>query len=128
MTASVNAVPYSRLKSPALTAILLSTEIFENWEKGGAYWDKKNAVAQRSFSQSPSNFVDKWNTPILIIQGGKDYRVPTEQGQQAFQAAQLKGIKSRFLYLPDENHWVLSAQNALVWQREFYKWLDETLK
>lgn len=100
---------------------------FENWEKGGAYWDKDNAVAQRSFSQSPSNFVDKWNTPILIIQGGKDYRVPIEQGQQAFQAAQLKGIKSRFLYIPDENHWVLSAQNALVWQREFYKWLSETL-
>ena len=101
---------------------------FENWEKGGAYWETKNAVAQRSFAQSPSNFVDKWNTPILIIQGGKDYRVPIEQGQQAFQAAQLKGIKSRFLYIPDENHWVLSAQNALVWQREFYKWLDETLK
>jgi dipeptidyl aminopeptidase/acylaminoacyl peptidase len=101
---------------------------FENWEKGGAYWDKNNAVAQRSFLQSPSNFVDKWNTPILIIQGGKDYRVPIEQGQGAFQAAQLKGIKSRFLYIPDENHWVLSAQNALVWQREFYKWLDETLR
>ena len=101
---------------------------FENWEKGGAYWDKKNVVAQRSFSQSPSNFVDKWNTPIMIVQGGKDYRVPIEQGQGAFQAAQLKGIKSKFLYLPDENHWVLSAQNALVWQREFYKWLDETLK
>lgn len=101
---------------------------FENWEKGGAYWDKNNAVAQRSFGQSPSNFVEKWNTPILIIQGGRDYRVPIEQGQQAFQAAQLKGIKSRFLYIPDENHWVLSAQNALVWQREFYQWLDETLK
>jgi dipeptidyl aminopeptidase/acylaminoacyl peptidase len=101
---------------------------FENWEKGGAYWDKNNAVAQRSFLQSPSNFVDKWNTPILIIQGGKDYRVPIEQGQGAFQAAQLKGIKSRFLYIPDENHWVLSTQNALVWQREFYKWLDETLR
>lgn len=101
---------------------------FENWEKGGAYWDKNNAVAQRSFSQSPSNMVDKWNTPIFIIQGGKDYRVPIEQGQGAFQAAQLKGIKSKFLYLPDENHWVLSAQNALVWQREFYSWLDETLK
>lgn len=100
---------------------------FENWEKGGAYWDKNNAVAQRSFSQSPSNFVDKWNTPIMIVQGGRDYRVSIEQGQQAFQAAQLKGIKSKFLYLPDENHWVLSAQNALVWQREFYKWLDETL-
>lgn len=100
---------------------------FENWEKGGPYWDKKNAVAQRSFSQSPSNSVDKWNTPIMIIQGGKDYRVPIEQGLQAFQAAQLRGIKSKLLYLPDENHWVLSAQNALVWQREFYKWLDETM-
>lgn len=101
---------------------------FENWEKGGPYWDKKNAVAQRSFSQSPSNFVDKWDTPILIVQGGKDYRVPIGQGQQAFQAAQLRGIKSEFLYLPDENHWVLSPQNALVWQREFFRWLEETLK
>ena len=73
------------------------------------------------------HMVAKWNTPILIVQGGKDYRVPIEQGLQAFQAAQLKGIKSKLLYLPDENHWVLKAQNALVWQREFYKWLKETL-
>ncbi|HRH59409.1 MAG TPA: prolyl oligopeptidase family serine peptidase [Chitinophagaceae bacterium] len=101
---------------------------FENWEKGGAYWQNANTVAQRSFGQSPSNYVEKWNTPIMIVQGGKDYRVPIEQGQQAFQAAQLRGIKSRYLFLPDENHWVLHAQNALVWQREFYKWLDETLK
>ncbi len=101
---------------------------FETWEKGGAYWEKNNAVAQRSFSQSPSNYVDKWNTPILIIQGGKDYRVPIEQGLQAFQAAQLKGIKSKLLYFPEENHWVLSLQNALIWQREFYKWLKETLQ
>lgn len=101
---------------------------FENWEKGGPYWESGNAVAQRSYAQSPSNFVDKWNTPILIFQGGRDYRVPIGQGQQAFQAAQLKGIKSRFVYIPDENHWVLSQQNALVWQREFYRWLDETLK
>jgi dipeptidyl aminopeptidase/acylaminoacyl peptidase len=72
--------------------------------------------------------VDKWNTPILIFQGGRDYRVPIEQGQQAFQAAQLRGIKSRFIYITDENHWVLGAQNAMVWQREFFKWLDETLK
>jgi dipeptidyl aminopeptidase/acylaminoacyl peptidase len=107
-----------------------STEemFFENWEKGGAYWDKKNAVAQRSFAASPSNFVEKWNTPIMIINGGRDYRVPEEQAFQAFTAAQLRGIKSKFLYLPEENHWVLSAQNAQVWQREFYKWLDETLK
>ncbi|HYK77803.1 MAG TPA: S9 family peptidase [Daejeonella sp.] len=100
---------------------------FETFEKGGAYWEKDNAVAQRSFSQSPSNFVDKWDTPILIVQGGKDYRVPIEQGLQAFQAAQIRGIKSRLLYLPDENHWVLSAQNAMVWQHEFFKWLKETL-
>ncbi|MBK5269696.1 MAG: S9 family peptidase, partial [Bacteroidia bacterium] len=100
---------------------------FENWEKGGPYWDKNNKVAQRSFSQSPSNNVDKWDTPIMIIQGGKDYRVPIGQGMQAFQAAQLRGIKSKLLYLPDENHWVSSAQNALVWQKEFYKWLEETM-
>lgn len=100
---------------------------FENWEKGGAYWDKNNAVAQKSFSQSPSNFVDKWDTPIMIVQGGLDYRVPIEQGQQAFQAAQLRGIKSKFVYLPEENHWVLKPQNAMVWQREFFGWLKETL-
>ncbi len=101
---------------------------FEYWEKGGAYWEKKNKIAQKSFTQNPSDFVDKWNTPIMIIQGGKDYRVPIEQGLQAFKAAQLRGIKSKLLYLPDENHWVLSAQNAMVWQHEYFKWLDETLK
>ncbi|HEY8688188.1 MAG TPA: prolyl oligopeptidase family serine peptidase [Chitinophagaceae bacterium] len=101
---------------------------FENWEKGGAYWEKKNKVAQRSFTQNPSDFVNKWNTPIMIVQGGKDYRVPIEQGLQAFKAAQMRGIKSKLLYLPDENHWVLNAQTAMVWQHEFFKWLDETLK
>lgn len=101
---------------------------FSNWENGGYYWDKANKVAQTSYTRySPSDWVGKWNTPILIIQGGKDYRVPIEQGLQAFQAAQLRGIKSKLLYLPDENHWVLKAQNAMVWQREFYKWLKETL-
>lgn len=106
-----------------------STEemFFENWEKGGAYWDKANAVAQRAFAQSPSNTVQKWNTPMLIFHGGKDYRVPYEQGLQAFNALQLKGIKSRFVYLPDQNHWVLTVQDALVWQREFFRWLKETL-
>lgn len=101
---------------------------FVNYDWGGPYWDKKNAAAQKSYAQfNPINNVDKWNTPILVIQGGKDYRVPIEQGLQAFQAAQLRGVKSKLLYLPDENHWVLSPQNALVWQREFYKWLEETM-
>jgi len=101
---------------------------FNNWDHGGAYWEKDNAVAQKTYSKfNPINMVDKWNTPILIIQGGKDYRVPIGQGQEAFQAAQLRGIKSRFLLFPDENHWVLKPQNAQVWQSEFYKWLKETL-
>lgn len=101
---------------------------FINWEFGGPYWNTHDSVAQKSFGFSPSNFVQNWNTPILIIQGGKDYRVPIEQGLQAFQAAQLKGIKSKLLYLPDENHWVLKPQNGLVWQREFFNWLKETLQ
>lgn len=102
---------------------------FVNWDWGGPYWEKKNAAAQRSYNQqNPINFVDKWNTPIMIVQGGRDYRVPVEQGLQAFQAAQLKNLKSRLLYLPDENHWVLSSQNALVWQKEFFRWLEETLE
>jgi dipeptidyl aminopeptidase/acylaminoacyl peptidase len=102
---------------------------FSNWDMGGAYWDANNSKAQKTYKDfNPINFVDKWDSPILIIHGGKDYRVPYSQGMEAFQAAQLKGIKSRFLYLPDENHWVSSAQNALVWQREYFRWLAETLK
>jgi len=101
---------------------------FNNWDHGGPYWDKSNVAAQKAYNEfNPINKVDKWNTPIMIIQGGKDFRVPIGQGQEAFQAAQLRGIKSRFLYFPEENHWVLKPQNAIVWQNEFFKWLKETL-
>ena len=101
---------------------------FSNWDFGGAYWEKDNAVAQKTYTKfNPMTLVEKWNKPILIIQGGKDFRVPIGQGQEAFQAAQLRGIKSRFLYFPEENHWVLKPQNAQVWQGEFFKWLKETL-
>ena len=101
---------------------------FTNWDSGGPYWEKNNAAAQKTYNQfNPINNVDKWNTPIFVIQGGIDYRVPIGQGQEAFQAAQLRGIKSRFMLFPEENHWVLKPQNALVWQREFFKWLKETL-
>ncbi len=104
-------------------------EVFFNyWDFGGNYWDKNNAVAQKAYTTfNPINYVDKWNTPILIIQGGIDFRVPIGQGQEAFQAAQLRNIKSRLLYFPEENHWVLKPQNGMVWQSEFYKWLKETL-
>ncbi|MEC4115372.1 S9 family peptidase [Myroides phaeus] len=101
---------------------------FPNFDTGGAYWEKDNKDAQNAYTNfNPINNVDKWNTPILVIQGGKDYRVPIGQGQEAFQAAQLRGIKSRFLYLPEENHWVVKPQNAQVWQGEFFRWLKETL-
>lgn len=101
---------------------------FANWDIGGAYWDYDNTDAQHSYRKfSPSEYVANWDTPIMVIQGGKDYRVPIEQGLQAFQAAQLKGIKSRLMYLPEENHWVLKGQNAMIWQTEFFKWLKETL-
>lgn len=101
---------------------------FTNWDFGGNYWEKDNKTAQKTYNEfNPVNYVDKWNTPILIVQGGKDYRVPIEQGLMAFHAAQTRGIKSKLLYFPEENHWVLKPQNALVWQREFFKWLNETL-
>jgi dipeptidyl aminopeptidase/acylaminoacyl peptidase len=99
---------------------------FANWDIGGPYWKKPASESYSKFD--PSNFVDKWNTPIMIVQGGTDYRVAIEQGLEAFQAAQLRGIKSKLLYFPNENHWVLHAQNGIAWQREFFKWLDETLK
>lgn len=101
---------------------------FVNWDMGGPYWENNNAAAQKTYQKfDPSSMVDKWNTPIMIVQGGKDFRVPLGQSLEAFQAAQLRGIKSRLLYFPEENHWVLTAQNALVWQKEFFKWLNETL-
>ncbi|MBA4318607.1 MAG: S9 family peptidase [Flavobacterium sp.] len=104
-------------------------EVFFNyWDFGGAYWEKDNTIAQKTYTTfNPANFVGKWNTPILIIQGGIDFRVPIGQSQEAFQAAQMLGLKSRLLYFPEENHWVLKPQNAMVWQREFFKWLKETL-
>lgn len=98
---------------------------FANKDVGGPYWGNNPPVSYKK--SSPIEFVDKWNTPIMIVQGGIDYRVPVEQGLEAFQAAQLKGIKSRLVYLPNENHWVIGAQNAQVWQREFFNWLKETL-
>lgn len=101
---------------------------FVNWDLGGAYWDKNNAVAQRSYANSPHLFVDKWDTPILIIHGEKDYRILASQGMAAFNAAVLRGVPAEMLVFPDENHWVLQPQNGILWQRTFYEWLDKWLK
>jgi dipeptidyl aminopeptidase/acylaminoacyl peptidase len=101
---------------------------FVNWDIGGAYWDTENQAAQNTYkSFNPITNVNKWDTPMLIIQGEKDFRVPVGQSQEAFQVLQQKGIKSRFILFPDENHWILKPQNAMVWQREFFRWLEETL-
>lgn len=101
---------------------------FENWDKGGAFWDKDNKVAQEAYAHSPHNYVDKWDTPILVIHSEKDYRVVFTQGMTAFNAAVLKDIPAEFLYFPDENHWVLQPQNGILWQRVFFNWLDKWLK
>ncbi len=101
---------------------------FVNWEMGGPYWEKDNAVAQRSYSFSPHNYIQNWDTPILVIHGEKDFRVPPDQGMAAFNAAVLRDVPAQFLYFPEENHWVLQAQNGILWQRVFFNWLDKWLK
>lgn len=101
---------------------------FPNFDNGGAFWEKDNPIAQKTYANSPHLFVDKWDTPILICHSEKDYRVVATQGIQAFNAAQLRDIPSALLYFPDENHWVLKPQNGILWQRTFYSWLDRWLK
>ena len=101
---------------------------FANWDMGGAYREKQNATAQRTFANSPHKFVDKWDTPILCIHGEKDYRILANQGMAAFNAAVLRGVPAELLIYPDENHWVLKPQNGVLWQRTFFEWLDMWLK
>lgn len=98
---------------------------FANWDIGGPYWDVQLRGKYEAFS--PHRFVQKWNTPILVIHGEKDFRVPIGEGIQAFQAAQLRDIPSRFLYFPEEGHWVLRPQNGLLWHRVFFDWLETHL-
>lgn len=101
---------------------------FANWDLGGAFWEKDNAVAQRTFANSPHKFVDRWNTPILVTHGEYDYRILSSQGEMAFNAARLRGVPAEMVIFPDENHWILKPQNAILWQRVFFRWLDRWLK
>lgn len=113
-----------------LEAQYLETEEmwFANWDLGGSFWDRNNSIAQRSYANSPHRFVEKWDTPIMITHGERDYRILASQGMMAFNAAQLKGIPSRMLIFPDENHWIAQPQNGILFQREFFRWFDEYLK
>lgn len=105
-----------------------STEelFFANWDIGGAYWSNPMPTSYIKFS--PHKLVQNWDTPIMVIHNELDFRVPLNQGLEAFTAAQLRGIPSKLLYYPDEGHWVLKPQNGVMWHREFYDWLDEWLK
>ncbi len=95
---------------------------FPNWDLGGAYWE--NAETRQAYERfSPHRFVGNWRTPLLIVHGEKDFRVPVTQGMEAFTAAQLNGVPSRFLYYPEEGHWVMGPQNGVLWHRVFFEWL-----
>lgn len=101
---------------------------FPNHDFGGSYWDKENKVAQRTFANSPHKLVQNWDTPIMVIVGENDFRIPYTEGLQAFNAAQLRGVPSKLLMFHNENHFVTKPQNAIIWQREFFGWLDQWLK
>lgn len=101
---------------------------FVNKDFGGAYWEEDNAVAQRTYAKSPHKFVDKWDTPIMMITGEYDFRIPYTESLQAFNAAQLHDVPSKLLVFPEESHFVLQPQNAVLWQHEFKGWLDKWLK
>ena len=101
---------------------------FINNDYGGPYWDKSNRVAQRSYANSPHKFVDKWDTPIMIITGEYDFRIPYTQSLQAFTAARAMGLDARLVSFENEAHQVFKPQNSLVWNREFFGWLDKYLK
>ena len=113
-----------------LEAQYLETEEkwFANWDMGGAYWEKDNAVAQRTFANSPHRFVDKWTAPILISVGDYDFRIVSTQGMQAFDAAKMHGIPARLVYYPDESHWILQPQNGLLFYRTWFDWMNKYLK
>lgn len=113
-----------------LEAQYLETEEmwFANWDLGGSYWDRNNSIAQRSYANSPHRFVEKWDTPIMITHGELDYRILASQGMMAFNAAKLRGIPTRMLIYPNENHWISQPQNGILFQREFFRWFDEYLK
>ncbi len=105
-----------------------STEemFFVNWDLRGPYWgsDASRAVYE---AFSPHRFAGNWKTPLLVIHGEKDFRVPVTQGIEAFNAAQLQGVPSRFLYFPEEGHWISKPQNSVLWYRVFFDWLDKHL-
>jgi dipeptidyl aminopeptidase/acylaminoacyl peptidase len=97
---------------------------FTDWENGGAQFN----VPDNYERFNPVNFVSKWKTPMLVVQGDLDFRIPTAQGLSAFTALQRRGIESKLLVFPDENHWVLKPGNSLLWHHTVLGWLDQHIK
>jgi len=97
---------------------------FPRWDFGGSYTQARETYEK----WNPANHVDKWKTPMLVVTGELDYRVPYTQGLQSFTALQERGIPSQLLVFPDENHWVLGAKNSLQWHETVFAWLDRWLK
>ena len=99
---------------------------FGGIKQGGSPWSN-DPKAVRHYALSPHKLVTRWHTPLMVIHGGMDYRVPVDEGMAAYNAAQMMGVPSRLLIFPDENHWILKPQNAMLWHREYFRWLEEWL-
>ncbi|HYD26390.1 S9 family peptidase [Brevundimonas sp.] len=97
---------------------------FTEWEYGGTPWE--NPRGYQAFN--PANHVQNWRDPMLVVQGDRDFRIPTAQGLSTFTALQRRGVESRLIVFPDENHWVLKPANSLQWHTEVFGWLDKHLK
>ena len=95
--------------------------------QSGSPWSTAEK-AVRHYANSPHKFVTNWHTPLMVIHGGIDFRVPVDEGMAAYNAAQMMGVPSRLLIFPGENHWILKPQNALLWHREYFAWLDRWCK
>ena len=100
---------------------------FGGIKQGGSPWSTE-PKAVRHYKLSPHNLACNWHTPLMVIHGGMDYRVPVDQGMAAYNCAQMMGVPSRLLIFPDENHWILKPQNAMMWHREYFRWLDQWCK
>ena len=100
---------------------------FPTWDNGGAPWDN-NPTATRHYANSPHKLIKNWHTPLLVIHGGSDFRVPYDQGMAAYNCAQMMGVPSELIVFPEENHWILKPQNAIFWHRSYFGWLDKWLR
>jgi dipeptidyl aminopeptidase/acylaminoacyl peptidase len=107
------------------TAYLMTEELwFPEWEHGGIPWANPEGFAKHD----PIDHIENWKTPTLVVHGAKDYRVVYTQGLATFTALQRKGVPSKLLFFPDENHWVLKPQNSKLWHETVMGWLDQWLK